>query len=201
MGLDHVFVFVDDGPAAERAAVDAGLVPTHRRRHRGQGTQNVCFGFGSAFIEFLWVVDRSEISSGAVRRTGLWPRSQWRTTGACPFGVCLSGSPSFATWTYDVPFPQGVSVEMAENSESFEQPLLFVSPSVGLPRKTAQPLGSAITAVVLQFPSAVPLRVPELTAAGVSERPGSPPRVMITIDGGLKGKRVDIPDGLLRLYL
>ncbi len=201
MDLDHVFVFVDDGPAAERAAVAAGLAPTHRRRHAGQGTETVCFGFANAYLELIWVADHDEITAPAVRRTGLWPRSQWRSTGACPFGACLRGVAPFPTWTYGVPFPPGVTVEVAADSDNAAHPLLFAFPGVGAPPFTDQPLGRAITGVALAYPGATPDRVPALTAAGITERPAPEPRLVLTLDGGRRGQAVDVPQALLQLRL
>lgn len=200
MELDHVFVFVDDLARAERSAVEAGLVPTHRRRHPGQGTENVCFGFGSAFLELLRVCDPSEITSERVLPTGLWARSRWRTTGACPFGVCLRGAPTFPTWTYDVPFPPGISVEMSSDSAVASVPLLFAFAGAATGRTAVQPLGRSITAVALDHPGAIPDRVPALTTAGVVERPGVP-RLGLTIDGGRRGVAIDIPHTPVRLHL
>ncbi|MFT4976091.1 MAG: hypothetical protein ACI8S6_001986 [Myxococcota bacterium] len=136
MELDHIFVFVSDGAAAERAAVAAGLVPTHRRRHRGQGAENVCFRFGDIFVELLWACDQDELVSAAVAPTGLLERSRWRAGGVCPFGVCVRTSqrqPPFETWPYSVPFPAGMSVAMASTSRRATEPLVFAVVALDAP--------------------------------------------------------------------
>lgn len=49
--LDHVFVFCTPGDGLEERMKAHGFVETYRRRHPGQGTQNVCFCFDNAFVE------------------------------------------------------------------------------------------------------------------------------------------------------
>lgn len=197
MVLDHLFVFVEDGALAEKAALDAGLVPTHRRIHPGQGTENVCFRFGSVFLELLWVRDVDEIRSEAVARTGLWPRSQWRSVPACPFGVCLRGTPTFPSWTYSVPFPPGMSVEISTRSEQPDQALVFaISGPAGEPPPSVQPLGREISSVELAYPGA---DVPVLVDAGLRVRSAEVPRVTLTIDGGTRGERIDVDEALLTI--
>lgn len=199
--LDHVFVFVEDGEAAERAAVRSGLVPTHRRRHVGQGTENVCFRFGRVFIELLWVVDREELASPPVARTGLAERSLWRTLGTCPFGVCLRGFPPFETWGYDVPFPPGMSVEMSTDSPSGTMPLLFAFSTSTAVETYRQPHGDRITAVELVYPGAVAGRTFPSTDVPVVERPGREPRLVVDLDGATRRQTLDIPEANLRLRL
>ena len=62
MHLDHLFVCVADPSRAQAEAKAAGLVETHRRVHRGQGTANVCFRFSRVYIEFLWEHDATELA-------------------------------------------------------------------------------------------------------------------------------------------
>lgn len=201
--LDHVFAFVPDGDAAARALHSAGLVVTRQRRHQRQGTQNLCARFGPAFLELLWVVDPAELRSPAVRKTGLWARSQWRRTGACPFGVCLRGQPTWPTWPYSVLFPPGLSVEMDDQSADARHPLVFAfaQPAASPPTIPAQPMGSAITGVTLAYPAAprpVGPVASALRGAGVHEEPGRP-LLTLTVDDGRRGEEQDLPEVALRL--
>jgi hypothetical protein len=77
--LHHVFAFVAPQPPAP-----PGLIESYRRAHPGQGTANVCYLFGEAYLELLWETDRAEITSPAIARTGLAERARWRDTGGCP---------------------------------------------------------------------------------------------------------------------
>jgi len=200
--LDHVFVFVD-GPTAARAAEAAGLVPTHRRVHHRQGTANACFRFGPVFLELLWVHDAAELRSEAVARTGLWARSQWRSRGTCPFGVCLRGQPAFPTWAYTVPFPAGISVQMAQTSSRADEPLVFTFPATEAKQPpSVQPLGCSITTVELAYPVAGPpsdavQAVQAVQAGMVTVRDAPEPHLTLTVDEGVRGRSFEVPEALL----
>jgi hypothetical protein len=85
--IDHVFMLVSaDGPEIDHLA-SMGLVETYRCTHPGQGTRNVCYCFDNVFLELLWVDDNDAARSDAIKRTGLYERSLWRTSGTCPFGI------------------------------------------------------------------------------------------------------------------
>jgi len=190
--LDHVFVFVADPDAAIDAAAAAGLAVTHQRVHRGQGTENRCYGFDNGFVELLWCRDRAEIESAAVAPTGLGPRSRWWESDACPFGVCLRASPPpIRTWTYGVPFPPGMSVEMAATTERASEPVVFFFPPPDASRPGPTPgrqsLGSAITALELAFP--LPDELSEAMQLlndqpHIRLRDAAEPWLSLTIDGG-----------------
>ncbi len=132
--LDHLFICVQrDAPEAARLA-RFGLLEGRRRRHRGQGTANVCFFFKNAMLELIWVCDDAEVRSPLVRPTRLWERWRWRETRWCPFGICsrpageFSESLPFSTWAYTPPYiPEGMSIPIATNSERCHEPLVFVS--------------------------------------------------------------------------
>ena len=132
--LDHLFICVQrDAPEAERLAW-FGLLEGRRRKHKGQGTANVCFFFRNAMLELIWVCDEEEVRSPLVRPTRLWERWRWRETACCPFGVCFrpageSRQPlPFSTWAYKPPYiPEGMSIPIATNSERCHEPLIFVS--------------------------------------------------------------------------
>jgi hypothetical protein len=59
----------------------------HVRHHAGAvGTSRLCFA--EQFFEFLWISARGDAETSPLR---LDRRADWRSTGACPFGVCLRG--------------------------------------------------------------------------------------------------------------
>ena len=193
MQLDHVFVFVEDGAAAVAAVEAAGLRVTHRRRHHRQGTENACFGFGAVFVELLWVVDPAEVQSPAVERTGLWGRSQWVRTGACPFGVCVRGTLPGPTWTYAVPFPPGMSVEMAADSARAGHPLRFAFGAPGARSGVHQPDQASITGLELAYPAAGTGPTAVLEKVGVTQRVSNEPWLTLELDGGLRGTTTRVP--------
>jgi hypothetical protein len=137
LDLDHVFVFVEPGGGAARSRLEAsGLRPTYERRHEGQGTANVCYAFDNAYLELLWVDDAPRLAGPAFRRTGLWPRAEWRTTGACPFGICVRSEPAFPFpgWLWSPPYlPPGLYVEVAQASADPDVPFLFRFPGATRP--------------------------------------------------------------------
>lgn len=140
MHLDHIFCMIaPNGP--EIAALEAaGLHVTYRRIHHGQGTANACFVFDNAFLELLWVTSEADARSPAIARTGLWERSNWRTTHACPFGIAWRGQTnSIDTWAFAPPYlPSGVSIPVAIAGDDFRQPMMFQSPGKTPPTQWPQ---------------------------------------------------------------
>jgi hypothetical protein len=105
--LDHMFMCVEDAPAAERALSDFGLRFGLRAVHGGQGTANVCAFFDNAYLELLLRHDDHELRSAVVRPLALWQRVRWRQTGASPFGIALrtgDPEPPMETWRYELHF-------------------------------------------------------------------------------------------------
>ncbi|AKU95703.1 hypothetical protein AKJ09_02367 [Labilithrix luteola] len=130
--LDHVFVFARPGGPEATALAALELTDGGGKTHLGQGTANRCFFFQNAFLELIWVHDEQEARSAAIATTGLWERSQYRQTGACPFGICLraagpeNSAPPFETWGYRPPYvPTGSEIPVAV-AASFAEPLLFL---------------------------------------------------------------------------
>lgn len=152
--LHHLFCFVAPDPPDP-----PGLAPTFRRAHPGQGTANVCYMFGDAYLELLWETDRAEITAPDVARTRLAERARWRETGACPFGLCVTtdGPPPFRTWDYAPPFlPPGMSIPVATLSEDPLQPFVFLPPAAGQPAEAWQPGLGRIVGLHLDRPPHVP---------------------------------------------
>lgn len=204
MELDHVFVMVRDLELATQQAESSGLRLTHQRVHRGQGTVNRCFGFDNAFIELLSCRDSAEIASVPVARTGLDARSRWWETGACPFGLCLRADPPpIETWSYSVPFPPGMSVEMASASERTKEPLVFFFPPGATPPPPGrQALGANMTAVELTYalpdgPSNATRLLEAHPKVNLVRAPE--PWLVVTLDHASTGRSVDIPAAHLTL--
>lgn len=128
--LDHVFVGVGAGAPELSGLTDAGFEVGPGRRHVGQGTENRCVFFASAYLELLWLVDADEARAEAIRRTGLAERL---TGSGAPLGICVaSDDPSapapFHTWAYRPPYlPEGAHIPIADPSP-LDEPLIFVRP-------------------------------------------------------------------------
>lgn len=164
MELDHLFVFVDGPSEAEEALTRLGLDETYRRVHPGQGTANVCCAFDDAYLELLWLTSPEEASSPRTSRTRLLERALWRENGCCPFGVAWRGStdPALDVWPYaPIYLPEGMTIEVAVDSDDPMQPMLFASPGKDPP--SAWPLerrgqlqrargGSTLGRVTLRLP-------------------------------------------------
>lgn len=128
--LDHLFVACAPGaPELERLEA-AGFAAGGGRRHVGQGTENRCVYFDNGYLELLWLVDRDEAHSAAVRDTGLAER----LTGAGhPAGICLDAPPPgapdpFPTWAYRPPYlPAEAHIPVAA-PPSLDAPLVFLRP-------------------------------------------------------------------------
>lgn len=203
--LDHVFVFVDESEAMPggglRARLDAlGLVPSYERRHKGQGTANLCWCFDDAYLELLFVVDEAELRSPAVARNGFVDRSAG-TAGASPVGIALRGGAlGVPSWPYRIAgFPPGMTIPVAEASDDVRLPFVFGSPGTARPdrwtdgraggRQSAAGFGEIAGVEILQpsdtigHPVFEMLRdVPKLTV-GEGGRPGLRLH-LAAVDGG-----------------
>ncbi|MBR0555784.1 VOC family protein [Ciceribacter sp. L1K23] len=183
--IDHVFLFIEpDGPEIARLTA-MGLVETYRRRHPGQGTANVCFCFDNMFLELLWIEDAAEARSSRIVRTGLYERSLWRQTDACPFGIAwrrtLPGPViDVATWAFSPPYlPEGMSIAVATDSDDPRQPMMFESPGSTAPaewppeKRGALQHGAGLT-TILDITLTLPTTTPPSAALNTIARHGSP---------------------------
>jgi hypothetical protein len=127
-----------DGPEVKNLA-SLGLVETYRRTHSGQGTQNVCYCLDNLLLELLWVNDREAARSDAIKRSGIYDRSMWRTNGTCPFGIAWRQFPpgpasTLPTWDFKPHYlPEGMSISVATDSDDLRQPMMFGSPGATPP--------------------------------------------------------------------
>jgi hypothetical protein len=205
--LDHVFVAVQpDAPQIAQLAA-AGFQTAETREHVGQGTASSGVFFENAYVEFIWLLDRREAESAAIRRTRLAERLDPKTT-ASPFGCGLRGHDladeplPFATWDYRAPYlPEGVSIPMGDNSGCLAEPLLFHLPWKDGPgfRCPRHPNGSrAITRVTLgveQYRNPSPQLEAFALLDLVAVNLGSHASMVVEVDGGRQGATMDLrPD-------
>lgn len=134
--IDHLLICVPEGFKAAEIAENAGLQRGLTRAHKGQGTQNACYFFENAYLEFLWVRDERELVSEAVKPLGLAERMRWRETGACPVGAAFRfaiGIPKIIpvdTWPYQAPFlREGKNIPVITKPHRPEDPLISMSPN------------------------------------------------------------------------
>jgi hypothetical protein len=159
--LDHVFIATVAGDLSVRALEGAGLVFRARGNHPGQGTANACTRFENAFLEVLYATNLADIRSDIVRPLGLDERTRWRSTGACPFGLCFrptSGTTAralpFPTWPYAAPYlPPSTNIPIVTPPGSLLEPLVFLSadPTPAW-RKAGADVGRRIAAVHVRLP-------------------------------------------------
>lgn len=171
MELDHFFIFTSvNAPEADRAIaprlgvaeIALGLTEGTSNHHPGQGTANRRIFFDNLMLEFLWVVDESEVRSPLIAPTHLWERWRYRETGYSPFGVGLRRSREderlpFATWDYHPPYlPPDLKIEIASNTHP-DEPFLFVIPFPKSDRSTNHPNGiKNITNIEITIPTKRP---------------------------------------------
>jgi len=110
--LDHVFSFVDPAEAEACARAEAaGWVLDAGIEHEGQGTRNRRLWFDEQYLELLWISSRADAVANPLR---LDRRADWRTSGACPFGIGLRGQLTDAQradfWGYHPPYAPGFTI-------------------------------------------------------------------------------------------
>jgi len=212
--LDHVFILCSvDAPEA-RVLTHLGFKEGSPNTHPGQGTACRRFFFRTSYLELVWVHDRDEAQSEAVRRIGLWERWSGRLQGSCPFGIVLRPSseaadeqPSFPAWSYRPSYlPPGFSIEVA-SGVPLAEPAFFWLPFRRSPDQQEQPtahrLGQTITSVRMGAPierlSSNAARLAETLGLLAFERCAEYV-IELTLDGGILGETSDLRPGLpLRL--
>ena len=88
LALDHVFCFVDSDGRDVAAVERAGFVVSGEHSHHDQGTSARFCVFPEHYLEWIWLRSREQAEANDLR---LDRRADWRTTGACPFGLGLRG--------------------------------------------------------------------------------------------------------------
>ncbi|HEY0671007.1 MAG TPA: VOC family protein [Longimicrobiales bacterium] len=218
--LDHVFIVVTPGAAAEIAALRAaGLtVVSEPMQHDGQGTASVAAYFDNAYLELIWVDSTVAIDADHAS-TAHWFRqaSAWRANGRSPFGLGLHRLPGDtaplpvsvkrepAPW-----LPAGNAYELLHQpadslaSDFFVVPALTAVPSwVARARQRKPELwqhaggGGAITLLRVHGPPAhEPLAFQVLRPPPVEMVHAQDPLLEIHINRGVRGQRVDLRPAL-----
>jgi Glyoxalase-like domain len=139
MEIDHVFILIDSLGQEIDYLQSLGITETYRRRHVGQGTQNICYCFENMFLELLWIDDTGSVRSDRIARTGIYERAQWKTAGTNPFGIAWRDMPCEApfappTWAFMPPYlPSGMHIDVAIDGDDHRQPMMFKSPGAKPP--------------------------------------------------------------------
>jgi len=131
--LDHIFVLTEPAAPVADALLEHGFVESVSRRHGGQGTANRRFVLNGFFLEFLYVVDAHEATTGAGKELRLLERSTDPT--ACPFGIVVRANntevtPSFAHTMYFADYlPDKIGFYVGENANKLQEPLCICMPA------------------------------------------------------------------------
>jgi hypothetical protein len=193
--IDHVWVFCDLDAPEQQALIDAGLLAGARRQHGGQGTANVCFGFGNSYLELLWLQDEGAARDRVVKPLGLHERARWRETGSSPFGVCVRSDgtgepPPFPSWDYRPAWlPPESSIHMACNSGVVGEPILFAIDRAFQPFGPAHKLSNArLSHAVITVRDLAPMSsLRELQVPGLAFRSGNEPLMELAFEQAPRG--------------
>lgn len=214
--LDHVFIVVTPGAAAEIAALRAAgfTVASDARKHDGQGTASVAAYFENAYLELIWV-DSSVAVTPEHAKTAQWFRdaASWRMNGHSPFGFGLR---RMAGDTSALPVPvrrEAASwLRPGEAYELLHQPAdslaadFFVVPArTAVPRWVARARerepelwqhanGSREITLVraLGLPHQHPAALRVLQPGRIETEHAASPVIELYIDGGVRGELVDL---------
>jgi len=110
---------------------DLGFKESYRRKHPGQGTENVCYCFDNMYIALIWVTTQNDLISPVVEPLKFNERSKWTTLGTSPFGIALRCQTSFPfeSHLYHAPYlPEGVTLPYAKRKDTY----IFSLPSFTL---------------------------------------------------------------------
>jgi hypothetical protein len=214
--LDHVFVVVQPGAAAEVAALQcAGLTVASRvAQHPGQGTASRAALFENAYLELIWV-DSSVAIDAEHASAAQWFRdaAAWRASGHSPFGLGLRRLPG-DTAALPVPVKREVAewLEPGTAYELLRQPgdslaaEFFVVPAsrsvpnwIASVRQRAPHLlqhpggGHKVTRVRVHGPvKQHPIAFRVLRPKPVEMVRTAKPLLELELDNGVRGERVDL---------
>ena len=218
--LDHVFIVVPPGGAAEIAALrSAGLtVRSEPSEHDGQGTASVAAFFDNAYLELIWVDSSVSIDQEHAHTAERFRQaSAWRETGMSPFGFGLrrlAGDTAalpvpvkreFAAW-----LPPGAAYELLHQAaDSLAADFFVVPPSNAVPSWIAAALqrwpdlfrhsggGREVTLVRVASPAVhEPTAFRVLQPGRIEIIRGTEPLLELHIDGGMRGQRTDLRPSL-----
>jgi len=133
--LHHFFILVESDAKVADLLLPLGIKEGTRNKHEGQGTSNRRFHFLNGALEFLYVHDDEEATTGAGKDMRLLPRA--RDNSASPFGLIFSkkddlcSQPPFDGWTYQPDyFKPPMAFHIGENSIDLAEPLCIYMPFV-----------------------------------------------------------------------
>jgi hypothetical protein len=134
----HFFVFVEQGAPVVDYLASKGFTEGPPNRHPGQGTANRRIFFTNGMLEFIWIENFDDVTSNATAATKLWERSQYKTSGYSPFGICIyrgAGQPKdegqmpFDGWAYRPHYlPPDKMIWQASNDLCPWEPQIFYLP-------------------------------------------------------------------------
>ncbi len=144
MEIDHIFVFSPPKANVADELVENGFKESTPNQHIGQGTANRRFLFNGFMLEFIWMSHEEEIRSPPIEPSRLWERSQWKTSGFSPFGLCVRETPNDPKnsvlqhcFDFQPPYlPNGCSISVCDNLAFPLEPMLFATP---FPKSRIQP--------------------------------------------------------------
>lgn len=134
MKIDHIFIFSNENGKEANELVELGFTEGSSRIHKGQGTINRKFYFENFYLEILWVNNESEITNELTSGTKLWERSNFKTNGKSPFGLCLKNTSDVdslfsASQKYSPEYlPKGLSIDILTNDTKASLPWTFRLP-------------------------------------------------------------------------
>ena len=217
--LDHVYLMVRPGAAdAVRALQQAGiLVDTATDRHDGEGTVSMAAFFHNAYLELFWVDSTVAVDSAHLADVTDFRRAtDWRRTGASPFGIGLhfrTGGPAdlrVPTRLDPVPEsdPPAYYVLLRQAAESLATDL-FIMPAdravtswIGRyrarnPDLFVHPLGvQRITRLVVRGPPTQRPGAANLDVQPVQFEEAAEPLLIVEFDGGRAGGNRDLRPAL-----
>ena len=213
--LDHFYIAVQ--PPASRAADAlrrAGIViDTAVNRHVGQGTASIAAFFENAYLELLWVDSAVAVDSDHVADIASFRRaSDWRASGASPFGLglhVLTGSAdNLGVPAQRLPAPHlgpNIFYLLLRQPEERQAADVFIMPdTAAVPRwidrfRGRRPDlfahsfgGRRITRLILHGLPANRSRAMDLGARLISFEPASTQYAIVEFDGGKEGREWDL---------
>lgn len=140
--LDHLFILVQAGAPEADLLTPIGLHEGASSIHPGQGTSNRRFFFKDMMLEFLYVHDVIEATSGPAK--GLRFQDRRVESLASPFGLVMKVTESdsdvpFDGWKYSPDyFSNDQCFHIGSNSNHLEEPLCICMPE-NLPQRVNMP--------------------------------------------------------------
>ena len=205
--LDHVFVLCAPGAPEAEALHRFGFREGSSNSHPGQGTACRRFFFRNAYLELLWVEDRTAAQSALTLPTRLFERWASRQAGASPFGVVLrsagpgAAEPPFPTWPYRPEYlPPDLAIDVAVGTLLSEPGLYYFRPPRGLGDLAGEPIEhqvpvEEVSAVAIDVPGPAPRTqaLRETETAGLVSFPAAPDHVLrLDFGRAQEGKSVDL---------